>query len=233
MHCGLRISDRGLGKARRSVATIGIVLTVAVASVSYALDSSPAVTALATPPDAVAAIEAHYRELVDLTAKVTQKNYLKSVDKTQTFDGNLSIKRPGMLRLDYMNGQTIVIDGREAWFYSQKSSQAIRRTFKDFEQANIPVAFLLGAGTIREDFEVSLPKPDQPLMLDLVPKRKGAAMKKLRLLSEKTGRITQMIVFDRSGNTSDIRFFEVKEGVGLDDQRFRFKVPKGTEVIDQ
>ena len=70
-------------------------------------------------------------------------------------------------------------------------------------------------------------------MLDLVPKRKGAAMKKLRLLSDKTGRILRMIVFDRSGNTSDIRFSEVKEGVGLDDQRFRFKVPKGTEVIEQ
>lgn len=218
---------------------IGIMLTVIMASVSYALDTAPVVTAppVTTPAaetaDAISAIEAHYRELVDLTAKVTQKNFLKSVDKTQTFDGNLSIKRPGMLRLEYTNGQTIVIDGREAWFYSQKSAQAIRRTFKDFEQANIPVAFLLGAGTIREDFEVSLPKADEPLMLDLVPKRKGAAMRKLRLLSEQTGRIIQMIVFDRSGNTSDIRFSEVKEGVGLDDQRFRFKVPKGTEVVEQ
>jgi len=206
-------------------------------SASLALESAPVVTATSitatAPSDPISAIEAHYRELVDLTAKVTQKNFLKSVDKTQSFDGTLSIKRPGMLRLEYTNGQTIVIDGREAWFYSQKSAQAIRRTFKDFEQANIPVAFLLGAGTIREDFDVSQPKADQPLMLDLVPKRKGAAMKKLRLLTETTGRITQMIVFDRSGNTSDIRFFEVKEGVGLDDQRFRFKVPKGTEVIEQ
>jgi outer membrane lipoprotein carrier protein len=183
--------------------------------------------------DAVTAIEARYRELVDLTAKVTQKNFLKSVDKIQTFDGFLSIKKPGKLRLEYTNGQTIVIDGKEAWFYSKKSAQAIRRTFKDFEQANIPVAFLLGAGSIREDFEVSLPEAGDPLMLDLVPKRKGAAMKKLRLLSDKTGRITQMIVFDRSGNTSDIRFSEVKEGVGLDDAKFRFKVPKGTEVIEQ
>ena len=235
--CGVRSAECRRGKANHAAAAIGILLIVAAASASYALDSSPVVTtASVTVPastNAVAAIEAHYRELVDLTAKVTQKNFLKSVGKTQSFDGNLSIKRPGMLRLEYTNGQTIVIDGKEAWFYSQKSAQAIRRTFKDFEQANIPVAFLLGAGTIREDFDVSLPKADQPLMLDLVPKRKGAAMKKLRLLSDTTGRITQMIVFDRSGNTSDIRFFEVKEGVGLDDQRFRFKVPKGTEVIEQ
>ena len=209
------------------------------ASTSYALDTAPVVTApavtapAAAPTDAVTTIEAHYRELVDLTAKVLQKNFLKSVGKTQTFDGSLSIKKPGKLRLEYTNGQTIVIDGKEAWFYSKKSAQAVRRTFKDFEQANIPVAFLLGAGAIREDFEVSLPEADHPLMLDLVPRRKGAAMKKLRLLSDATGRITQMIVFDRSGNRSDIRFSEVKEGLGLDDQQFRFNVPKGTEVIEQ
>jgi len=238
-HCGLRIADCGLEKARRAVTAIGILLTVTMASVSYALDSSPAVTAYAVPAptaaptDSVAAIEAHYRDLVDLTAKVVQKNFLKSVDKTQTFDGSLAIKKPGKLRLEYTNGQTIVIDGKEAWFYSKKSSQAIRRTFKDFEQANIPVAFLLGAGAIRQDFDVSVPEAGKPGTLDLVPKKPGAAMKKLRLHADDAGRITQMIIFDRSGNTSDIRFSEVKEGVGLDDQQFRFKVPKGTEVIEQ
>jgi outer membrane lipoprotein carrier protein len=218
-----------LGKARRAVTAIGILLTVTMASVSYALDTSPAVTAAAVPAstaastDAASSIEAHYRELTDLTAKVVQKNFLKSVDKTQTFDGSLAIKKPGKLRLD----------GKEAWFYSKKSAQAIRRTFKDFEQANIPVAFLLGAGAIRQDFDVSVPEAGKPGTLDLIPKRSGAAMKKLRLHADDTGRITQMIIFDRSGNTSDIRFSEVKEGLGLDDQQFRFKVPKGTEIIEQ
>jgi len=201
---------------------------------SSAAESLPSVTApTATPADAVAAIETHYRDLADLSAGVTQKNFLKSVEKTQIFEGSLAIKRPGKLRLEYTNGQTIIIDGREVWFHSKKSSQAVRRTFKDFEQANIPVAFLLGAGTIRQDFDVFRPEADKPLVLELVPKRKGAAMKKLRLLTDRSGRIFQMTIFDRSGNTSDIHFSEVRENTGLDDQLFSFKVPKGTEVIDQ
>ena len=244
--CGVRSAECGVKQVglRSCFPLLAVFLLVATRYVAFAVETTPvasgpvvsasAVTASTeTPADAVAAIEAHYRELVDLTAKATQKNFLKSVDKTQNFEGTLAIKKPGKLRLEYTNGQVIVIDGREAWFYSKKSSQAIRRTFKDFEQANIPVAFLLGAGSVREDFEVSLPEADHPLMLDLVPKRKGAAMKKLRLRSDKTGRIIQMIVFDRSGNTSDITFSDVKEGVGLDDALFRFKVPKGTEVIEQ
>jgi outer membrane lipoprotein carrier protein len=181
----------------------------------------------------VHAIERHYSGLADLTAKVVQKNFLKSVGKTQKFEGTLAVKKPGKLRLEYTNGQVIVIDGKEAWFYSRTNSQAIRRTYEDFEQANIPVAFLLGAGTIRRDFDVVRLEAGEGFVLELVPKKRGAAMTKLRILADDTGSISRMIVYDRSGNTSDILFAGVKENVGLDEAQFRFKVPKGTEVIEQ
>jgi outer membrane lipoprotein carrier protein len=190
-----------------------------------------------TPPtsaeEAVKAIERHYGGIEDLTAKVVQKNFLKSVGKTQTFTGSLSVKKPGRLRLAYTNGQVVVIDGKVVWFYSRENAQVIRRTFQDFEHANIPVAFLLGAGTVLRDFDVSLAGPEEGGMLELVPKKHGAAMIKLRLLSDDSGRITRMIIYDRSGNTSDLLFTDVHENVGVDDAQFRFKVPKGTEVIDQ
>ena len=212
----------------------GSAAVVSAPAVTASVVTAPAATTQAgTPENAVQAIEAHYRDLADLTAHVVQKNFPKSVEKTQKFEGTLAIKRPGKLRLEYTKGQLILIDGAEAWFYSKKSEQAIRRTFKDFEQANIPVAFLLGAGAIRQDFAVSVTEADKPRMLDLVPKKAGAAMRKLRLYSDEAGRITRMVVHDRSGNTSDIQFSDVKEHVGLDDGQFRFKVPKGTEIIEQ
>ncbi len=178
-------------------------------------------------------IEGHYRDLSDLTAKVVQKNNLKTLGKTQTFEGKLCIKKPGRLRLDYTNGQTIVLDGKNVLFYSKKSQQAIRRTFTDIEQANVPVAFLLGAAEIRTDFDVVRPKEADPRTIDLLPKKTGAAMKKVRLRSDDAGRIVEMTIYDRSGNTTDITFTEVKEGTGVDDRVFRFKIPKGTEVIEQ
>jgi outer membrane lipoprotein carrier protein len=212
-----------------------IVLSMVLPASGIAAEqSSPAVTVSAAPTDAVAVIEAHYQKLVDLTAKVIQKNFLKSVDKTQTFDGSLTIKKPGKLRLEYTNGQTIVIDGKEAWFYSKKSAQAVRRTFKDFDQANIPVAFLLGAGHIRDDFDV-VERQESAIRItfDLTPRKKGAAMKKLKLICDTGGIITGLIIYDKSGNTSSITFSDVKENTDLDEAQFRFKVPKGTEVIEQ
>ncbi len=186
-----------------------------------------------TKDEIVQSVETHYSQLTDLTAKVSQKNFLKALGKTQTFEAKLFLKKPGRLRLDYTNGQNIVIDGKEAWFYSKKSEQVIKRTFSDFEHANIPVAFLLGAATIRNDFDVVQPDPKAPLLLELVPKKPGAVMKKLRIRTDDAGRITELIIFDKSGNTSEIQFTDIQENVKLEDKLFQFSVPKGTEIIEQ
>jgi outer membrane lipoprotein carrier protein len=210
---------------------MGLFVAVA-ADVLAAPTTTPAFPPL-TKEELVRAIEVHYSGLTDLTAKVVQKNFLKSVGKTQQFEGKLWIKRPGKLRLEYSNGQIVVIDGKEVWFYSRANSQAIRRTFEDFEQANIPVAFLLGAGAIQRDFDVSLLESEQGDFLQLVPKKREAAMSRIRLLADNAGRITRMIIIDRSGNRSDVVFADVHENTGIGDSIFRFKAPKGTEVIEQ
>jgi outer membrane lipoprotein carrier protein len=210
-----------------------LLLTAVPAETAPLVTSTTMTVPTASDGDVIRTIEDRYRNLTDLTAKVVQKNFLASVGTTQRFDAELSIKRPGRLRLEYTNGQLIVIDGTKAWFYSKKNEQAIRRTFKDFEQANIPVAFLLGASDIRSEFQVIIPEPDKPRMLDLLPKKSGAAMKKIRIYADERGRITRMTIADKSGNSSDVIFSEIKEGVGLEDGLFQFMVPKGTEIIEQ
>ena len=178
-------------------------------------------------------IEGHYRELADLTAQVTQKNRLKALGKTQVFEGRLSIKKPGRLRIDYTNGQVIVLDGKTAMFYSKKNQQIIRRTFGDIDEANVPVAFLLGAAEISKEFAIAPAEESGPRAIDLAPQKPGAAMKKLRLKVDEAGRILEMTIFDRSGNITEITFTDVREGAGVEDKVFTFKVPKGTEIIEQ
>lgn len=186
-----------------------------------------------TVDEAVLTVEKHYQEIVDLTARVSQKNVLKAMDRTQKYEGTLKIKKPGKLRLEYANGQIILIDGKEALFYSKKSEQVIKKAFTDFQHMNIPVAFLLGAAHIRDDFNVLQPDLKMPRVLELLPKKPGAAMKKLSIQTDESGRIARMTIFDKAGNTTEIVFSDIKEGAGLDDSAFTFKVPKGTEVIEQ
>lgn len=182
---------------------------------------------------AVQAVEKHYQNLADLTANVVQKNLLKSLGKTQVFEGTLSIKKPGKLRLEYTNGQLIVVDGASALFYSKKSEQVVKKKFTDFQQMNIPVAFLLGAAHIRDDFDVLQPDPEAAGHLELLPKKPGAVMKKLALLSDGSGRIKGLAIYDRSGNVTELTFSGEREDTGLKDSLFRFSPPKGTEIIEQ
>jgi outer membrane lipoprotein carrier protein len=194
----------------------------------------PSRTAFAqTAQEAVAAVEDHYSGVNELTAKVVQKNLLKAIGKTQTFEGTLSIKKPGRLRLDYTNGQIILVDGKTALFYSKKSAQLVKKTFADVQQMNIPLAFLLGAAHIRDDFDVLQPDPSTPRSLELLPKSPGAAMKKLGLRTDDAGRITGLTIFDKSGNISEIALSEVREGGAVDERLFVFKPPRGTEIIEQ
>ncbi len=186
-----------------------------------------------TADEAVVAVEKHYEALTDLAAKVTQINRLKAVGKTQTFVGALLVKRPGKLRLEYTNGQMILIDGSAALFYSKKSEEVIKKTFTDFEHMNIPVAFLLGAAHIRDDFTVLQPDPKAPRRLELIPRKSGAAMKKLGLESDDAGRIVKLTIFDRTGNITEIIFSDARENTGLADTFFTFTPPKGTEIIEQ
>lgn len=183
--------------------------------------------------DVVAAVENHFGAVNDMTAKIVQKNFLKSVNKTQVFEGGLWIKKPGRLRLEYTNGQMILVDNKSALFYSRKNEQVIKKTFTDFEHMNIPVTFLLGAGNIQRDFDVAIPEADKPRQLELLPKKTGAAMKKLRLQSDETGRILGIMIYDKSGNTTEITFADMQEGKGVDDKVFLFKAPKGTEIVEQ
>jgi len=199
----------------------------------FILRASAAVAYAETLDETIASVENHYRELHDLTAKVTQNNLLKSVGKTQKFEGTLWINKPGKLRLEYTNGQLILIDGKAALLYSRKSEQVIKKAFTDFEQMNIPVAFLLGATHIRDDFEVVQPDAKTLHLLELRPKKVGAAMTKLRIQIDEAGRITGLSIFDKSGNVTGINFTDIREDTGFDDKLFTFKAPKGTEIIEQ
>ena len=199
----------------------------------FILRASAAVAYAETLDETIASVENHYRELHDLMAKVTQNNLLKSVGKTQKFEGTLWINKPGKLRLEYTNGQLILIDGKAALLYSRKSEQVIKKAFTDFEQMNIPVAFLLGAAHIRDDFEVFQADAKNFRLLELRPKKEGAAMKKLRIQIDEAGRIIKLSIFDKSGNVTGIDFSDIREDTGFDDKLFTFKAPKGTEIIEQ
>jgi len=208
-------------------------LVLIIFSLAFSTFSSALTVQAQSVQEVVNSVENHYGMLKTLTAKVTQINRLKAVGMTQKFDGTLWIEKPGKLRLNYTNGQVLVIDGKAVLFYSRKNEQLIKKTFTDFQLVNIPVAFLLGAAHIRDDFDVLQSDPKTPRSLELLPKKSEAAMNKLIMASDPDGRITSLTIFDKSGNIAEIVFTQEEDNATFDNKLFTFKIPKGTEVIEQ
>jgi outer membrane lipoprotein-sorting protein len=53
------------------------------------------------------------------------------------------------------------------------------------------------------------------------------------MLADESGRITQLTIFDKTGNTTEILFTDIQENVKIEDKLFHFSVPRGTEIIEQ
>jgi outer membrane lipoprotein-sorting protein len=52
-------------------------------------------------------------------------------------------------------------------------------------------------------------------------------------VTDEKGRITNITIFDKSGNRTEIMLRDSQESVDIDDRLFSFKAPKGTEIIEQ
>ena len=179
--------------------------------------------------DAAKELHAHFDQTV-MTAMGTKKRA----------SGDVWLKKPGRMRWDYAKPEKklMVADGQTLWVYEPEDEQAFKQ---DLRGTNLPdsVAFLLGEGRLRDQFEPSIEKspPDgvaQPgeVVLRLAPKHATAAYRSLLFIVEpKSGAVNGTVVFDQQGGESRIRFSGIETNKPIEDARFKFTPPAGTRVL--
>jgi outer membrane lipoprotein carrier protein LolA len=95
-----------------------------------------------------------------------------------------------------------------------------------------PLAFLLGMGNLRRDFTAAMPPaaaPDKLLPVVLTPKAGGDRVE--MGLNPLTYDLVTAKVTDAMGNTTSIRFSDVKTNGQIADSTFHFEVPPGADVV--
>jgi len=201
----------------------------------------------ATPPstpavDVVAMtnqVQRYYDGARDLHAKFEQQ-LTTAMGTKKRASGELWLKKPGRMRWDYAKPEKklMVADGQTLWVYEPEDEQAFKQELKS---SNLPdsVAFLLGDGKLKDQFDVTLAKDPpaglaQPgeIVLHLAPKRASGAYKSLLFVVEpKTGVVTGTVVYDQQGGESRLRFTQIESNKGLDDGKFKFTPPAGTRIL--
>ncbi|MGE5125396.1 MAG: LolA family protein [Betaproteobacteria bacterium] len=178
-------------------------------------------------------IEEHHARTTDLVARFSQSYRSGMLGREITEHGVVSIKKPGRMRWEYKDPEPklFISDGKTFQFYVPADRQVI--VSEQDEQRSLAARLLSGKGGLAEEFSASLESPQEEgvMRLLLVPRREQADVERAFVDVEPSGRIRAILLDDVQGNRTRFRFSAVRENTGLKDELFRFRVPKGVEVI--
>ena len=185
--------------------------------------------------EVVRRLQARYDSTKDFTADFTQTVEAATLGQPLESSGQVFFKRPGRMRWEFAapEKQTIVADGQTLWVYQPEHHQVLKAPFRAAFQSATPVSFLFGVGELASDFDAVLLPSDKPevLRLKLVPKQEREIGVLVLDVSPQTYDILAAEVTDPLGNVTRLRFANMKRDVGLDDAKFTFRAPPGTDVV--
>jgi outer membrane lipoprotein carrier protein len=161
--------------------------------------------------------------------------------RTRTSErGDLLVKKPGRMRWTYTSPERklFVSDGQTMYAYVPADRQVVVSSVPQGDEAATPIQFLAGRGDLRRDFaasEVTLDDaPAGARTIKLVPKRPQPEYEWLVLaVDRETLRMRLLRSVDSQGGTSSFVFRNWRDNVGVEDTRFIFRIPRGTDVINQ
>jgi outer membrane lipoprotein carrier protein len=188
----------------------------------------------------VTGIQANYEKVEDFHAKFTQEATVRALNKVQKADGEVWFKKPGKMRWNYYRPakDEIVSDGIALWFYNYEEKQAIWSSLDKVMDTPTTTTFLSGLGNIKEQFDAKFSSEKQfddngNYLIDLMPKAKGEEYNMVTIAVDKKSMIVKDIfLYDPFRNLTKVSLKGIEINKGVPDSLFKFKAPKGTEVIE-
>lgn len=161
-----------------------------------------------------------------------QKNVIKDLNKTDTYNGEFFIKRPLKMKWAYKGkaSQDLLISNETVVIYKKGDNQAYRSKFNKETYGQSPVVLLTGMGNIREEFVVT----GTEKVLTLKPKKPMAGIVSITLhLSGDDFPIRAFTIQDGRSNIVEIELKDVKINTNIKDSFFDLNLPKGVNVYEQ
>ena len=150
--------------------------------------------------------------------------------------GRLVIVRPGKFRWESSpagapsGAQLLIADGRNLWFLDRDLDQA---TVKPLDDAlpQSPAMLLAGGADIAAAFEQrSLGRRDGFEWIEVRPRDARSDFREARFAFQ-SGQLSRLVVLDKLGQRSELRFTAVKKNAPVDPELLRFELPAGVYLI--
>ena len=167
-------------------------------------------------------------------ADFEQKVYDRGGKLTQESKGSFVFQRPGLFRWLYAKpvDQVIVGDGERVWIHDRDLNQV---TVRKLSRAlgSTPAALLAGSADIEKAFDLSDAGTKDGLeWLEARPREREAGFERVRMGFDAEG-LRAMELLDHFGQTTLLRFLNLRRNPKVDKSEFRFEPPKGTDVLGE
>ena len=162
----------------------------------------------------------------------TQKVYDRKKKITQESSGTLAFLRPGKFRWTYAKpyAQLIVGDGAKVWVYDEDLNQVTVRRL-DRALGSTPAALLAGNKEIERAFKLSdRGEKDGLAWVEALPLEKESNFESIRMGFGSSG-LEIMELADSFGQTTVLKFTNLRRNPKLEAALFKFVPPKGADVI--
>ena len=221
--------------ATLSAITLGPVVGSQVFAAPVAASAQQATSSLVKQLAGLQRLTADFEQSTKTTNnKTVQKKGLTAQHMNQTFKGVMKVERPGKFYWETTSPakQTIVTTGKVVWIYDPDLQQAVRQSLDD-QVANTPAQLLSGnTNQIMDAYRVTQPDRTK-LYYTLYPKQDDGAFQSLTISFGANKAPTLMILQDSLGQTTYVRFSNIKVNPAIPASVFNFEPPKGTDIIDQ
>jgi outer membrane lipoprotein carrier protein len=177
-------------------------------------------------------LRAFLAETVTLEARFSQVLLEADSAHAQVSEGSFYLHRPQRFRWDYTSPtpQLVVADGEHLWLYDPDLEQVTVRRLDD-GLSSTPAMLLSGDGMLEDSFRLGAAYREDGLdWVELAPLSEAADFAAVRVGFE-AGRLASMELMDALGQTTVIRFSDVKLNPPLDAALFSFSPPAGVDVI--
>ena len=185
--------------------------------------------------NAVQSLSADFSQTTSSSAsKNNKKGRPTPQHMNQTFTGHMKVARPGKFYWETLSPakQTIVTTGTTVWIYDPDLQQAVKQSL-DEQISNTPALLLSGnAQQIMQAYQITQPDAKKTYYT-LTPKNNDGAFERLYISFGANNTPTTMILQDAMGQTTQVKFSNVKLNPNLSPSVFQFNPPKGTDIIEQ
>tara|TARA_Y100000588_G_C14128754_1_gene870576 strand:- start:576 stop:1184 length:609 start_codon:yes stop_codon:yes gene_type:complete len=148
--------------------------------------------------------------------------------------GNMALSRPGKFRWNTKEpmAQLVVADGDNLWVFDKELEQV---TVKKQEQGIGGTAGLFLSGyndNVSRDFSVTASQKGKTQVFDLMAKSKKENFQRVKLYFSGQA-LNRMEMYDQLGQHTIVKLSKIKTNPDLSKKLFKFKPPKGVDVVRQ